>query len=189
MIKLNKSRDMIRAALRNRIDADCKVHEAFTLAYDTAVSAGVTRDRAGIDVLSLAVNSAILHDADIVSLALGSGFKMSTLRQYASGLKRAYVAGEAWTPSSHRLAPQFPWKKKDAAEGEAGEAGEAGEGLAADKAAKAKPSKPESVTQDALRLELAKVVRDARALGFVDLAKKIFDAVLASPLKPTAPSK
>ena len=187
-LDLSKCGTMIAGALTTFAKAaekrDVRIHEAFTLAYDMAVAAKIPKTEAGVKEFRAAVQKAITQNEKIVNLAIGSGYGKGTLGQYASGLYRAYVAGVAWTPDSHSKAPAFPWKKKE----EKPDAGEAGTGAAADKAKSAKPGKVESVTIDAVRAEATQFLTHLRMLGFSDVAEKVLDAIIASPLKPTPPA-
>lgn len=192
-LSLNVSGRIVINALRGFAKANEKVNveigRAFTLAYDEAVAANVPKTKDGIKVIGAALDKAILKNPEIVNLAEGAGYSMATLASYGSGLKRAYVAGVPWSPRAHLNAPEFPWKKKEAAAAETNtdDKPEAGKGGKAAKAAAAAPSEPVVASMDSLKLGLAQVIAMARQLGMADFAEKLYDVWLDSPIKPQPP--
>ena len=154
---------------------------------DMLIAAGtVPKDETGRKAIRKAVNdgikTAINADAerggslgDILASELI--FKKTTLSQYVTGVILCYMNGVAWRANAANTVEQGGeprpawWKTSEKAD------------------APEKPSGVESGSQDTLRLELAQVVAHCRTLGFVDLAEAIFDAIIASPLKPVPPAQ
>lgn len=152
---------------------------------DMLVNAGtVPKDETGRRAIRKSINNgikdAITKDGeqggnlgDILASELI--FKKATLSQYTTGVILCYMNNVAWRANAANTEAQGGeprpawWKTSESAE------------------SAEKPSEVETVSPDTLRLELAQVVSHCRALGFVDLAEKIFDAIIASPLKPVPP--
>ena len=102
-------------------------------------------------------------------------FKKATLSQYVTGVVLCYMNSTPWRANAANTVEQGGetrpawWKTSETPD------------------APEKPSEIETVSQDTLRIELAQAVAHCRALGFVELAEAIFDAIIASPLKPVPP--
>jgi len=157
------------------------------------VDATVPKDNSGRNAIrkciSNGIKQAVTEDAekggclgDILASELI--FKKSTLSQYTTGVILCYMNGAAWRASAANTPEQGGEERPEWWNPE-----NAGKGAATAKQGEQAPSEVEVVNPDTLRIELTQVVARARLLGFDSLADQIFDAILASPLKPVPPAK
>lgn len=167
------------------------VYSQFTdsLILDGSVPKDSSGRRAIRKAVTNAIKTAVTEDAEKGGalgdiLESGTVFKKGTLSQYVTGVILCYVNGVEWYASAANAEDNGGQPRPDWWGGAKGE-----ESSGSESDNPEAPGEVETVSQDGLRLLLAKAVAQCGLLGLDDLRDAILDAVNASPLKPVPPSQ
>lgn len=165
------------------------VYAQFTdsLIVDGSVPKDSSGRRAIRKAITTAIKTAVTEDAERGGslgdiLESETVFKKATLSQYVTGVILCYINGVEWYASAANAEDNGGQPRPDWWGGAKGEESPSESDPEA-------PGEVETVSQDGLRLLLAKVVAQCGLLGLEDLRDAILDAVNASPLKPVPPSQ